>query len=240
MSTPIVAVRGLTKRYDSTTAVHDLSFELPPGRVLTMVGPNGAGKTTSLRAIAGIIQPTDGTAEVMGFDVQRTPVQAKQKLAWVPHDPKLFDALTVLEHLEFAATAWGVSSYEEAAKDLLERFDLLEKQDEVAQALSTGMRQKLALCCAAIHKPDLLMLDEPMTGLDPRAIRTMKAWITEEAARGSSVIVSSHLLTVVADISTDLLILVRGEAKFFGTIPEAQATYGLDDLESLFFKATGT
>ncbi len=240
MSMPIVAVRGLTKRYGETLAVHDLTFDLPPGRVLAMVGPNGAGKTTSLRVVAGIIKPTAGTAEVQGFDVRRHPVDAKRRTAWVPHDPKLFDALTVMEHLEFVAATWGTSSYREAGESLLERFELLGKRDEVAQALSTGMRQKLALCCAALHRPDLFMLDEPMTGLDPRGIRTMKAWVAEEADRGASVIISSHLLTVVADTCTDLLILVRGEARFFGTVAEAQARYGSDDLESLFFEATGT
>lgn len=240
LSVPVVAVHDLTKRYGDMTAVHALSFELPPGRVLAMVGPNGAGKTTSLRAIAGIIRPTEGRAAVMGIDVQRAPVEAKQRMAWVPHDPKLFDALTVLEHLEFVATTWGLPAYRDRAEALLERFDLADKRDAIAQTLSTGMRQKLALCAASLHQPDLLMLDEPMTGLDPTAIRTLKAWVAEEAARGASLIISSHLLTVVADMCTDLLIVVKGAATFFGTIPEARATYGHDDLESLFFEATGT
>ena len=226
MSDPVVRVHALTKRYGTTEAVRGLSFELAPGRVLAMVGPNGAGKTTTLRAIAGIIQPTSGRTEVAGIGVQSHPVAAKQRMAWVPHDPKLFDALTVLEHLEFVASAWGVRPFREAAMALLERFDLSAKAHEVAQSLSTGMRQKLALCCAALHTPDLLMLDEPMTGLDPRAIRTMKAWVADEAARGASVIVSSHLLGMVADVCTDLLILVHGEARFFGTLDEARAQYG--------------
>jgi len=240
LSEPIVAVHGLTKHYDATPAVDDLTFELPPGRVLALVGPNGAGKTTSLRMIAGIVRPSAGRAEVLGHDVQRHPVKTRQQLAWVPHDPKLFDTLTVLEHLEFTAMSWGTRGYRDAADALLERFELTDKRNEVAQALSTGMRQKLALCCAAIHQPALLMLDEPMTGLDPRAIRTMKRWVSEEAGRGASIIVSSHLLTVVADICTDLLILVRGRSRFFGTIPEARARYGVDDLEALFFEATGS
>ncbi len=237
---PLVAAFGLTKRYRDTLAVENLSFALPPGRVLAMVGPNGAGKTTSLRMLAGIVHPTAGTATVGGFDVRKQPVEVKQRIAWVPHDPKLFDALTVFEHLELTATTWAVRDYREAAEAVLERFDLVDKRDAIVQSLSTGMRQKLALCCADLHKPDLFMLDEPMTGLDPRAIRTLKRWVAEHAERGASVLVSSHLLGVVADMCTDLLVLVQGQVRFFGTLPEARAQYGTDDLESLFFEATGT
>ena len=240
MPEPVLGLSGLSKHYNDLKAVQDLTFSLPAGRVLAMVGPNGAGKTTTLRMVAGVVKPTAGAARVCGLDVQRRPVKAKARMAWVPHDPSLFDALTVREHLDFVASAWDVPDHRPAAQALLERFELADKADEVGQALSTGMRQKLALCCAALHKPDLFMLDEPMTGLDPRAIRTLKAWMTEEAARGASIIVSSHLLTVVADVCTDLLILVHGERQFFGTLEEARATYGLDDVEALFFKATGT
>ncbi len=236
--TPIVEVRGLTKHYGEHVAVDGLQFSLGPGRVLGMVGPNGAGKTTTLRGIAGIVRPDSGTARICGIDVHSDPVAAKQRMAWVPHDPKLFDALTITEHLEFVASTWGVSDYQARGDELLERFELTDRRDSVAQGLSTGMRQKVALACAALHTPDLIMLDEPMTGLDPRAIRTMKAWVREEAARGASVLISSHLLTVVADLCTDLLILVQGRRRFYGTVDEAREHYSSADLEELFFQAT--
>jgi ABC-2 type transport system ATP-binding protein len=236
--TDVVRVEGLIKRYGDFTAVDGLDFALGEGRVLGLVGPNGAGKTTAMRAIAGIVQPSEGRSAVCGFDVTTHPVEAKQRMAWVPHAPKLFDALTVTEHLEFVASTWGVAQYRERGDDLLRRFDLHDRRDAVAQSLSTGMRQKLALVCAALHQPSLMMLDEPMTGLDPRAIRTMKEWVKEEAARGATILISSHLLTIVEDLCTDLLILVRGQARFFGPVEQARSQFDQADLEELFFQAT--
>lgn len=236
----IIEVANLTKVYDREPAVDDLSFSLPGGRVLAMVGPNGAGKTTTLRSMAGIVRPTTGSVTIAGIDVASDPVAAKRKLAWVPHDPQLFDALTVLEHFSFVAAAWGVDDWEPQAHALLARFELTDKTDEPTHTLSRGMRQKLALACAALHSPTLLMLDEPLTGLDPRAIRTMKAWVRDEAARGASVVLSSHLLSVVEDVCTDLLILVGGKRRWFGPIAEAREAFAGERLEDLFFRATET
>jgi ABC-2 type transport system ATP-binding protein len=230
------------KLYGDLVAVDRLSVKLEAGRVLGLVGPNGAGKTTTMRAIAGIIPPTSGTLIVAGHDLARAPVLAKGALAYVPDDPHLFDALTVWEHLHFMASVYGVGDWKPAAEALLARFELEPKRNALAQELSRGMRQKLALCCAYLREPALLMLDEPMTGLDPHGIRTLKLSIKEQAARGAAVLISSHLLALVEDLVTDLLILHRGRTLFCGSLESARARFGVagDSLEELFFRITGS
>jgi ABC-2 type transport system ATP-binding protein len=182
------------------------------GHVLGLVGPNGAGKTSTLRAIAGIIPPTKGRILVAGYDVVRDPVEAKRRLAYIPDDPKLFETLTVKEHLEFIAAAYQVANHGPLADRLLEEFELVEKRDALAQELSRGMRQKLAVCCAFLHDPSAILFDEPLTGLDPHGIRTLKQAIVDLGKSGKAIIISSHLLSLVEDICTDLLILDHGRA----------------------------
>ena len=237
----MIQVCGFHKSYKETVAVADLSFEVLPGQVLGLLGPNGAGKTTTMRAIAGIIPPTLGRLFVAGRDVQMDPVGAKQRLAYVPDDPKLFDALTVWEHLRFIASAYRVGEFELYGRQLLEQFELVEKKDALASELSRGMRQKVAICCAYLHRPAAILFDEPLTGLDPRAIRTMKESVRQMAAGGAAVIVSSHLLALVEDLVTDLLILHRGRNLFFGPVDQARGAFSAtqdDSLEDLFLRAT--
>jgi ABC-2 type transport system ATP-binding protein len=223
-------------------AVAGLSFEVAPGEILGLVGPNGAGKTTTLRAIAGIIPPTQGRLAVDGKDVVADPVAAKRQLAYVPDDPKLFDTLTVWEHLEFVAAAYRVNDFGPKASGLLAQLQLEEKRNTIAQELSRGMRQKVAIACAYLHDPQALLFDEPLTGLDPRGIRTMKDSILERAEGGAAVIISSHLLSLVEDLSTHLLILHRGKRLLFGRIDEVREQFAdlAPDatLEEVFFRAT--
>lgn len=239
---PCLQVSQYVKVYGSLVAVDRLSFHVLPGQVLGLVGPNGAGKTTTMRAIAGIIPPTSGALSVAGHDLSRQSVEAKRRLAYVPDDPHLFDALTVWEHLRFTAAVYEVSGWEDAGRALLNRFELEPKRNALAQELSRGMRQKLALCCAYLRTPSLLMLDEPMTGLDPHGIRTLKSSIREHAAEGAGVLISSHLLALVEDLVTDLLILHKGRTLYFGSLEEARQRFGVagGSLEDLFFTVTGT
>ena len=180
----MIRVQDYHKAYRETVAVEGLSFEVPDGAVLGLVGPNGAGKTTTLRALAGIIRPTRGRLFIGGHDVVDDPISAKRELAYVPDDPKLFDALTVREHLEFIAATYRVSDWVPKAEALFQQFELVEKRDTMAQELSRGMRQKVAICCAYLHDPRDLLFDEPLTGLDPYAIRTLKASIARRGRRG--------------------------------------------------------
>jgi ABC-2 type transport system ATP-binding protein len=239
----VISVEGFEKVYGTAVAVRSLSFEVKPGEIVGLVGPNGAGKTTTMRAICGIIPPTRGAIRVGEHDVAREPVAAKRLLAYVPDDPKLFDALTVWEHLEFTASAYGVPGFRERAERLLERFELAPKRDALASELSRGMRQKTAVCCAYLHEPKAVLLDEPLTGLDPRGIRTMNESVREMAAAGAAFIVSSHLLSLVENLCNRLLILHKGEKLFFGEISQARAAFAGDgaadaSLEEVFFRAT--
>ncbi len=239
----MIHVQEYHKAYRETIAVDGLSFEVPAGAILGLVGPNGAGKTTTLRALAGIIRPTRGRLYVAGHDVVNDPVAAKRELAYIPDDPKLFDALTVWEHLQFIASAYRVADFEPKGEALLRQFELEEKRNTMAQELSRGMRQKVAICCAYLHDPRAILFDEPLTGLDPYAIRTLKASIAERAAAGAAVMVSSHLLSLVEDLCTHLLILNKGRCLFSGDArrgpgPVRRGLQGDASLEDVFFRAT--
>jgi ABC-2 type transport system ATP-binding protein len=238
----MITVTDFSKNFGQTLAVQGLSFDVASGSVLGMLGPNGAGKTTTLRALTGVLRPTGGTLAVGGHDVVKDPVSAKQQLAFVPDDPRLFDSLTVWEHLDFIAAAYRAPNFAASARSLLEEFELADKRDTAARELSRGMRQKVAICCAYLHQPAAILLDEPMTGLDPRGIRTLKNSIRRQAAAGAAVVISSHLLSLVEDLCTHLLILHQGKRLFFGTMDEARHRYpdleGEGSLESIFFKAT--
>jgi len=236
----LIQVVNYHKVYRDLVAVAGLSFEVRGGAILGLVGPNGAGKTTTLRALAGIIPPTGGQLLIAGHDIMADPVAAKRQLAYVPDDPKLFDTLTVWEHLRFIASAYAVETWQPKAEGFLETFDLTEKRDTVTQELSRGMRQKVAIACAYLHDPRVILFDEPLTGLDPHGIRTLKATIVARAAEGASVIVSSHLLSLVENLCTDLLILRRGRSVFCGRVQEARERFGVlgqETLEDVFFRA---
>ena len=239
----MIQVAGYTKAYKSALAVSDLWFDVLPGQIMGLLGPNGAGKTTTMRAIAGIIPPTAGRLMVAGKDVVMESVAAKKHLAYVPDDPHLFDALTVWEHLRFMAAAYAVPDFEPRALHLIEQFELTEKKNTPAQELSRGMRQKVAICCAYLHRPAAILFDEPLTGLDPRGIRTMKESVRQAAAEGAAVVVSSHLLALVEDLCTHFLILHKGRRLFCGPAGEARAAFaatGDASLEDVFLRATET
>ncbi len=239
---PALRITELTKSYDDFLAVDRLSFEVRPGEILGLVGPNGAGKTTTLRSIVGVLPLQGGAVEVAGHDLAEDEVEAKRALAWVPEDPQPFDTLTVEEHLEFTAELFGRREWRDEAERLLERFELLEKRRALGSELSRGMRQKLAFCCAWISRPRVVLMDEPLSGLDPRGIRSAKEAIRAIAAEGAAVILSSHLLELIEALAHRLLILDHGRRVFLGTLAEARATLSPDSsssLEEIFMAATG-
>jgi len=236
----LIRIVDFHKAYRNTVAVDGLSFTVGPGEILALVGPNGAGKTTTMRTLAGILPPTRGSLFVGDSDVVANPLEAKRRLAYVPDDPRLFDALTVYEHLDFTASAYGISAYRDKADRLLEMFELCEKRDAMASELSRGMRQKVAVACAYLPDPDAILFDEPLTGLDPKGIRTLKQTIVDRAAGGAAIIISSHLLGLVEDLCTHLLVLNRGKALFCGSVEEVHATLSSQQtdtsLENIFFE----
>jgi ABC-2 type transport system ATP-binding protein len=237
-----ITVEDYHKQYGSTIAVAGITFHVAPGEVLGLAGPNGAGKTTTLRALAGILTPTRGRLLIAGHDLAREPVAAKAALAYVPDEPKLFDQLTVWEHFRFIASAYRLRDWNGRADALLTQFELQEKRDALTAELSRGMRQKVAICCGYLHQPQAVLLDEPMTGLDPRGIRTMKDSIHERARAGTAFIVSSHLLSLVEDLCTAVLIMHRGRQVLHGNLADLrrQITESgrQETLEDLFFRLT--
>jgi ABC-2 type transport system ATP-binding protein len=216
----MIEVDGLHKLYGNFPAVQGLSFRVTPGEVLGLVGPNGAGKTTTIRSIAGIIIPTSGRISIAGHDLSRDPVAAKTALAFIPDEPHLFEYLTVEEHLRFIARLYQLGDVSDRIPGLLDELDLADKRTALPGELSRGMKQKLAIACGLLHHPQALLLDEPLTGLDPVGIRRMKTTIMRRAEGGAAVILSSHLLHLVEEICTRVLIMQRGRAVAFGTIAE--------------------
>jgi ABC-2 type transport system ATP-binding protein len=206
----VISVQDLTKLYGEVLAVDGLSFDVGAGEILGLVGPNGAGKTTTLRALAGILRPTRGRILIAGTDLAADPVRAKRALAFVPDEPQLFDDLTVIEHLRFTARLYGVADVEQLAPAMLDEMELTPKRDVLTPELSRGMKQKLAIACALLHRPRVLILDEPLTGLDPAGMRRMKNTIVARARDGAAVILSSHLLDLVEELCTSLLVIQRG------------------------------
>lgn len=238
----MIEVDGLHKLYGNFPAVQGLSFRVLPGEVLGLVGPNGAGKTTTIRSIAGIIIPTSGRISIAGYDLSREPVAAKTVLAFIPDEPHLFEYLTVEEHLRFIARLYRLGDVTDRIPGLLEELDLADKRAALPGELSRGMKQKLAIACGLLHRPQALLLDEPLTGLDPVGIRRMKTTIMRRASEGAAVILSSHLLHLVEEICTRVLIMQRGSAVAFGTIAEilaARPDLQSRNLEDVFLALIG-
>jgi ABC-2 type transport system ATP-binding protein len=239
----MIEVRNFSKRYGAFTAVEDLSFSVRAGEVLGLVGPNGAGKTTTLRSIAGIIPPSAGSISVGGHDLRSDPVAAKRTLAFFPDEPRLFDYMTVRQHLTFVARLYGVAHHEEKAAVLLDEFEIADKTDKLPSELSRGMKQKLAIACGLLHAPTVLFFDEPLTGLDPLGIRRMKNSILQRARDGAAIVLSSHLIGLLEEVCTHLLILKRGQRVAHGTLTEVTELFAQGDsdlgLEEVFIRATG-
>jgi len=238
----MIEVAGLTKAYGEFVAVNDLSFAVQSGQVMGLVGPNGAGKTTTLRCLSGIIPPSRGTIRICGFDLRTDSVKAKRELAFLNDEPRLFDYLTVEQHLAFVARIYGVQDFAAKAVPLLEELEIADKRNSLPGELSRGMKQKLAIACGLLHSPKVIYMDEPLTGLDPLGIRRMKDSILKRARDGAAIIISSHLLHLVQEICSHILILKQGRKVIDGTIAEIATRFsgraGQLNLEELFFKAT--
>lgn len=235
----MIQVKGLKKLYDEHLAVDGVSFDLGRGQVCGLVGPNGAGKTTTMRCLAGLIPATSGWMRVAEQDMSGDLIELKRRLAYVPDDPPLFDDLTVEQHLDLIGRLYQVEHHADKASELLEYFQLSEKFDAGAATLSRGMRQKLAICCAYLFSPDVLLLDEPLTGLDPPGIRSLLESVVQRAEAGATVIISSHLLAMIEDVCSHLLVMQVGRAQYFGAADRLRKQYpNASTLEEAYFAAT--
>src|SRR5216117_1727480 len=238
----MIEIEALTKLYGDFVAVNELSFSVNPGEVLGLVGPNGAGKTTTLRCLSGIIPPTRGAIRICGHDLVNEPIPAKRQLAFVNDEPRLFDYLTVQQHLTFTARIYQVRDYEPLAAQLLDELELAQKKNALPGELSRGMKQKLAIACGLLHSPKVIYFDEPLTGLDPLGIRRMKDSILNRAREGAAIIISSHLLHLLEEVCSHVLILKGGRKILDGTMDEILQKFsehaGDANLEEVFFRAT--
>jgi ABC-2 type transport system ATP-binding protein len=243
----MIQVESLTKLYGEFVAVNELSFMVQPGQVMGLVGPNGAGKTTTLRCLAGIIPPTRGAVRICGYELTRKNaadeiIAAKKQLAFFTDEPRLFDYLTVEQHLAFTARIYQVEHYEPLGRALLEELEIADKRDKLPGELSRGMKQKLVIACGLLHSPKVIFFDEPLTGLDPIGIRRMKDSILRRAREGAAIIISSHLLHLLEEVCSNVLIVKNGRKIVDGTLDDIRRQYaaqiGNASLEELFFHAT--
>jgi ABC-2 type transport system ATP-binding protein len=238
-----ISVEHLKRVFVDFTAVDDLSFEVGPGEIVGLIGPNGAGKTTTLRSLAGILRPTSGRVRIDGHDLVDDPLEAKRRLAFMPDEPHLFEYLTVDEHLRLIARLYGVADFERRAQALVEELELVGKERSLPGELSRGMRQKVVIACGLVRDASVLLFDEPLTGLDPIGIRRMRETILERGRAGAAVMVSSHLLHLVEEICTRVIIMDRGRKIADGSVAELASLADLaaagSSLEQIFLRVTG-
>jgi len=231
------------RTYGAVTAVDDLSFDVAPGEIVGLIGPNGAGKTTTLRALAGILRPTAGRIRIDGYDLVDSPIEARRRLAFMPDEPHLFEYLTVEEHLRLVARLYGVTDLDRRAATLLDELELTGKQRSLPGELSRGMRQKVMIACGLVRDATTLLFDEPLTGLDPLGIRRMRQTIVARGRSGAAILLSSHLLHLVEEICSRVIIMDHGRKIADGTFAELASRADLSaagsNLEQIFLRVTG-
>jgi ABC-2 type transport system ATP-binding protein len=239
----MIKLTNLTKRYGKFTAVDGLNLEIPAGTLYGFLGPNGAGKTTTLRMIAGILRPTSGTVAIAGEDVTARPLEAKRRLGYIPDRPFVYDKLTGAEFLRFTASLFGQEGpvIERRIQELLELFELAPWKDELTESYSHGMRQKLIISSALVHRPDVIVVDEPMVGLDPKSGRLLKDLFRGFVNHGGTVLMSTHTLEIAEGMCDRIAIIRGGKLIAEGTMPELREQHDAGDatLEELFLKLTG-
>lgn len=240
---PALSLTNLTKSF-GTPAVDGISLQVKRGELYALLGPNGAGKSTTLRMVAGLLLPDSGSIEILGIDLSKDPAAAKQKLAYLPDDPMLYNKLKPLEYLEFVAGLWGIDPdrARSRAYELLQWLDLDKHTGELTEGFSRGMKQKLALAGALIHEPDLIILDEPLTGLDVAAGRQVKDLLLSHVERGGTVILTTHILDVAERLAERIGIIQHGKLLVEGTLEELRnrSHQGAKSLEDLFLELTET
>ncbi|SFB59502.1 ABC transporter ATP-binding protein [Algoriphagus aquimarinus] len=235
----MLSVTNLVKTYGKQNAVNDISFELQGGEVVGLLGPNGAGKSTTMKCIVGLLRKTSGEITLGGHD--HLSVEAKRLFSYIPETPYVYDLLTVQEHMQFVAQAYGVKEWREKADEYLELFELADKKDKLGRDLSKGMRQKVSICCALLPDPQVLFFDEPMIGLDPKAIKNTKKIFKQLKEAGKTILVSTHLIDSVESIADRIMILKDGNIVGNDTVANLKRQFVQGEgttLEDLFLEMT--
>jgi ABC-2 type transport system ATP-binding protein len=239
----MIKVEALVKRYGTFTAVDGVSLAVEPGEIHGFLGPNGAGKTTTIRMIAGLLKPTGGHITINGHDLGREPEAAKASLGFIPDRPFIYEKLTAREFLRFHGGLYGMTdaAVEERATEMLELFELGRWQGELVESFSHGMKQRLVMCAAFLHRPRAVLVDEPMVGLDPRGARLIKDIFRHMSRSGVAILMSTHTLEVAQEMCDRISIILRGQIIARGTVDELLALAGGEDeqLTPVFLKLTG-
>ncbi|WP_291581889.1 ABC transporter ATP-binding protein [Clostridium sp. UBA6640] len=229
----MLKVENLTKKYGKTLVVKDVSFEVNDGEIAVLLGPNGAGKSTTIKSILGLLK-TKGEIKVNGYD--NKSIEAKKDLGFIPEMPVLYDWLTIEEHVEFVSKAYGIKDYKEKMEEYFQRFDLKDKRSKLGRELSKGMQQKVSVICALITNPKVVLFDEPMIGLDPKAIKEIKAIVKELKDNGCTIVISTHMIDSVDELWDRALIMDKGEIVVSKLKSEVEE--GGESLEEIFFRVT--
>ncbi len=229
----MLKVSNLSKEYDRTLAVNGVSFEVHDGEIAVLLGPNGAGKSTTIKCITGLLKYT-GSIRICGEP--NKSIKAKKLFSYVAETPALYEMLTVYEHMEFIGNAYNVKNYKEKAEELMQRFELLDKRNKLGKELSKGMQQKVSICCALLPDPKVILFDEPLIGLDPKAIKELKEVFFELKGKGCSVVISTHIIDSIDEIWDKTLIMKNGRILLSKTREEIEK--GKESLEEIFFKIT--
>ncbi len=239
----MISVENVVKRYGTFTAVDGVSLEVPAGQIHGFLGPNGAGKTTTLRMIAGLLQPTDGRVSVGGHDLATEPESAKGAMGFIPDRPFIYEKLTASEFLVFHGGLYGLvdGHVQERTAEMLKLFELTDWGDELVESFSHGMKQRLVMCAAFLHRPKAVVVDEPMVGLDPRGARLMKQIFRHMSERGVAILMSTHTLEVAEEMCDRISIILEGRIIAHGDVDELQTLAGGENeqLTSVFLKLTG-
>ena len=239
----MIRVSALVKKYGDFTAVDGVSLDVAPGEIHGFLGPNGAGKTTTIRIIAGLLKPTAGRVEIDGHDLAQDPAAAKRALGFIPDRPFLYEKLTAAEFLRFHAGLYGLTGDGVGARmtELLDQFELLGWKDELVESFSHGMKQRLVMCAAFLHRPQAVVVDEPMVGLDPRGARLIKDVFRAMSRKGVAILMSTHTLEVAQEMCDRISIILGGKIIARGTVDELRALAGSEDqqLTPVFLKLTG-
>jgi len=238
-----ITVEHLKRSYGAFTAVDDLSFTVASGEIVGLIGPNGAGKTTTLRCLANILRPTAGHVRIDDHDIVDDSIEAKRRLAFMPDEPHLFEYLTVEEHLRLTARLYAVDDFDRRARALVDELELAGREKSLPGELSRGMRQKVVIACGLVRQASTLLFDEPLTGLDPIGIRKMRETIVARGRSGAAILLSSHLLHLVEEICTRVIIMDHGRIVADGTFAELASRADIaeagSNLEQIFMRVTG-
>lgn len=238
----MIVLENLTKHFGKTLAVNRLSLTVPAGQIFGFIGPNGAGKTTTIKMMGGLLAPTSGSVNICGINMATHPEQAKAKIGFIPDRPYLYEKITAMEFLRFTAALYGVdgTGFAARAEEKLHLFSLLDRADELIESFSHGMKQRLVMAAALLHSPEVIIVDEPMVGLDPVAIKMVKNLFKSLAAEGIAIFMSTHTLQVAEDVCNRIGVIHKGALLTTGTIEELKRDACLQDadLEDVFIKLT--